>query len=320
MTNYKLHEDCKILSKRVYPENRNQDSNGWTYRETYSNQKSGFYSEIYSKGNKYTMVIRGTELKSGFNQGKKDVISDAEMSLQLLPRQMKDAEEAYLSAVRKYGKENVILTGHSLGGSEAQILGAKYGVETVTFAPYGTKNLSGMEINYTDNITNYGNAQDGIFVENIDNQIGKTMILNASGFENSTLKKEYKIHNPFAPHNIDNFGDLSKGIEYNKEVFENEKAPLFKMGIEYNDYNYDLDEVFDTKNRVLYQGELDLKDLEEGTPLYDLYMDNITDKNPIPTKKEVDKRTRIGELIYVEEYIRSDGTKVSRYYRAYPKK
>jgi len=320
MTNYKLHEDCKILSKRVYPENRKQSSNGWTYKETYSNPKSGFYSEIYSKDNKNIMVIRGTELKSGFNQGKKDVISDTEMGLQFLPSQMKDAEKAYTQIIRKYGKDNVILTGHSLGGSEAQILGAKYGVETVTFAAYGTKYLLGMEINYTDNITNYGNAQDSVYAMNIDGQIGKTIILNASGFENGTFKEEYKIHDPRTPHDIDNFGDLSKGIEYKKEIFEDENAPLFKMGIEYNDYNYDLDEIFNTKNRVLYRGEINPDDLEEGTPLFDLYVDNMIDKNPMPTKKEVDKRTRIGELIYVEEYTRSDGTKVSGYYRAYPRK
>ena len=38
-----------------------------------------------------------------------------------------------------------------------------------------------------------------------------------------------------------------------------------------------------------------------------------------PTKEELDKRTWIGELIYVEDYTRSDGTKVSGYYRAYPR-
>ena len=65
MTNYKLHEDCKILSKRVYPENRKQSSNGWTYKETYSNQKSGFYSEIYSKDNK-NMRISKAIVKDGF--------------------------------------------------------------------------------------------------------------------------------------------------------------------------------------------------------------------------------------------------------------
>ena len=142
MTNYKLHEDCKILSKRVYPENRKQSSNGWTYRNTYSNHRNGFYSEVYTKGDKAILVMRGTERQSGKKELLKDAGNDIQMGLEYLPFQMKDAEEAYLSAVRKYGKENVILTGHSLGGSEAQILGAKYGVETVTFAAYGTKYLS----------------------------------------------------------------------------------------------------------------------------------------------------------------------------------
>lgn len=317
MTNYKLHEDCKILSKRVYPENRKQDPNGWTYQETYSNFRNGFYSEIYTKGDKAILVIRGTELHSSGKGLLKDGYNDFQMGLQLLPSQMKSAEETYVKAIRKYGKNNVILTGHSLGGSEAQILGAKYGVETVTFAAYGTKSLSGIEINYTDNITNYGNAQDSIYVMNIDGQLGKTIILNATGFEKGSFKEEYKIKYPSTPHNIDNFGDLSKGVEYKKEIFEDENAPLFKLGAEYNNYNPD--EVFDIKNRVLYQGEINPKDLEEGTPLYDLYLDQLLDKNPMPAKKELDKRTRIGELIYVKEYTRSDGTKVSGYYRAYPK-
>ena len=317
MTNYKLHNDCKILSERVYPENRNQDSNGWTYKETYSNHRDGFYSEVYKKDNKVILVIRGTEIHSGGKEGTKDALSDFQMGLGYLPYQMNDAEKAYNQTVRKYGKENVILTGHSLGGSEAQILGAKYGAETITFEAYGVKNFNGVEVNYTDNITNYGNAQDGIFVKNIDNQIGKTMILNTDTKNGNNFDKGYKYHG-MEPHNIENLGDLSNGIEYDKDAFENDNAPLFKMGIEYNDYNPD--EVFDTKNRVLYQGEINPEDLEEGTLLYDLYMDNIVDKNPMPTKKEVDKRTRIGELIYIEEYTRSDGTKVSGYYRAYPKK
>ena len=40
----------------------------------------------------------------------------------------------------------------------------------------------------------------------------------------------------------------------------------------------------------------------------------------MPTKAEVDKRTRISELIYVEEYTRSDGTKVSGYIELIPDK
>ncbi len=35
--------------------------------------------------------------------------------------------------------------------------------------------------------------------------------------------------------------------------------------------------------------------------------------------KDMERRVRFGELIYVENYTRSDGTKVSGYYRKYPK-
>ena len=317
MTNYKLHEDCKILSKRVYSGNREQNLNGWTYKETLSNHKSGFYSEIYTKGDNAVLVIRGTESYSGKKELLKDGWNDFQMGLGNLPYQMKDAERAYIQTAQKYGKENVILTGHSLGGSEAQILGAKYGNETITFGSYGVKNFNGVEVNYSDNITNYGNAQDGIFVNNIDNQIGKTMILNPTVKSGGDFDKEYKYHG-LEPHNIDKLGDLSQGIEYKKEIFEDENTPLFKLGVEYN--NYIPEEVFDVKNRVFYRGEINLDDLEEGTPLYDRYIDNLVDKNPMPTKQELDKRTRIGELIYVEGYTRSDGTKVSGYYRAYPQK
>jgi len=316
MNKLNLHNACKKLCWQTYQEGKNKNADGWQYVNSYSHRRSGYYSEVYRKGEDVILVIKGTDLNS-INEFRKDGYSDIQMGLRMLPDQMPEAEKSYIRLVQAYGKDHVIVSGHSLGGSEAQIIGAKYGAETITFGAYGTKNIHGVEINNTENITNYGNAQDGIFVDNIDNQIGKTMILNTTKTKNESFTKGYSYHG-LAPHYIQNYGDLSQGVEYKKEVFEDENAPLFKLGIEYNDYNPD--EVFDTKNRVLYQGELDLKDLEEGTPLYDLYMDNITDKNPMPTKKEVDKRTRIGELIYVEEYTRSDGTKVSGYYRTYPRK
>ena len=311
MTDYKIHNDCKNLSKRVYANNKHLDTNGWELKKTIVNKNNGFYSEVYTKNDKAILVIRGTEITT------RDDFSAINMGLGYLPWQMKDAEKAYIQTVQKYGKENVILTGHSLGGSEAQILGAKYGVETVTFGAYGVKNFCGVEVNYTDNITNYGNAQDGIFVKNIDNQIGKTMILNTNVKNGDDFDKGYNYHG-FNPHYIQNLGDLSTAVEYKREIFEDENAPLFKMGIQYYDYNPE--EVFDTKNRVLYKGEINHKDLEEGTPLYNLFIENMIDRKPMPTKKELDKRTKIGELIYVEEYTRSDGTKVSGYYRAYPKR
>ena len=314
MTNYKLHNDCKILSGYVYKDNKPKVMDGWEYHRS-SQGTNGFYSEIYKKGNDIMIVFKGTD----FNRHViKDLDDDIYMDLlHRLPGQLKNARSVYNDYHRMYPDANIILTGNSLGGSIAQALGTETGSETITFSAYGVGNLYNVDVRYTDNIINYGNAQDGVYVKNIDNQLGKTIILNTHKSDDEVFKKGYALHG-IAPHFLENYGDLSQGVEYKKEIFEDEKAPLFKMGIEYNDYNPD--EVFDTKNRVLYRGEINPDNLEEGTPLFDLYVDNMIDKNPMPTKKEVDKRTRIGELIYVEEYTRSDGTKVSGYYRAYPKK
>ena len=76
-------------------------------------------------------------------------------------------------------------------------------------------------------------------------------LLNTVSKEGDTFKKGYKYHG-LNPHNLENFGDLSNCIEYKKEIFEDDRAPVFKIGAEYNDYNPD--EKIKKKNRVLYKG------------------------------------------------------------------
>lgn len=312
MTNYQLHEDCKRLSGAVYKDEKPKNINGWEYKKSIQDN-NGFYAEVYEKNGKVIFVIRGTDTNRGKIEAGKDMYNDTQMGLAHLPKQMKSAEKAYLDLIHKYGKENVVITGHSLGGSEGVILGAKYGSETITFGAYGVKNVIGLEQNYTENITNYGNAHDGIFVINIDSQIGKVIVLNSEG-DGNTLKKGYKLRKNADSHYIENYGDLSQGVEYNREEFGSTDTPLFKTGIEH--VNYD-DSIFDLNNRVLYGGEVDINNMDDD--LQDLFLDQMFDQEKFPTKEELDKRTCIGELIYVEDYTRSDGTKVSGYYRACPR-
>ena len=61
----------------------------------------------------------------------------------------------------------------------------------------------------------------------------------------------------------------------------------------------------------------DEKFIKEAEQIIKQYYEN---GDKLPKKSELDKRVRLGELIYVENYVHSDGTKVSGYYRAYPKK
>ena len=51
--------------------------------------------------------------------------------------------------------------------------------------------------------------------------------------------------------------------------------------------------------------------------LIDAYIKQYVSDKKMPTKEELDKRVYLGNLIYVEEYTRSDGTKVSGYYRRF---
>lgn len=233
------------------------------------------------------------------------------MGVKRLPYQATNAKEVYSKLVKEYGKENIIVTGHSLGGSISGILGTEYGVETVTFNAYGIKNLNGLQVNYTDNITNYGNASDRIYISNIDNQVGKVMILNASG-EGDNCYNSFSNNHGINCHKIENLAPLSEAKEYKKENFEKDKTPLFKVGIEHVNYR---DDIFDVNNRVMYTNEINPNTANKE--LVDAYIKQHSSNKNMPTKEELDKQVHLGNLIYVEEYTRSDGTKVSGYYRRF---
>lgn len=311
MAKLELHEDCKILSQIVYQKDKSNSINGWKYVDKYFNNKSGYYSELYKKNNKVILAIRGTELHSGKKELIKDFRNDINMGIEKLPYQVANAKEVYYKLIKKYGKENIIVTGHSLGGSISEILGTEYGVEAVTFNAYGIKKLNGLQINYTENITNYGNANDSIFASNIDNHIGKIMVLNGKG-DGNNFQKIIRKPDKFKDHPLNELAPLSEAKEYKKEKFKNDKTPLFKIGIEHVDYK---DNVFDIDNRVLYTNEIDLKKADKK--LIDAYIKQYVSDKKMPTKEELDKRVYLGNLIYVEEYTRSDGTKVSGYYRRF---
>ena len=73
MTNYKLHNDCKVLSGYVYKDNKPKVMNGWEYHQS-SQGTNGFYSEIYKKDNDIMIVFKGTDTE----RGKKELAKESE--------------------------------------------------------------------------------------------------------------------------------------------------------------------------------------------------------------------------------------------------
>ena len=72
-------------------------------------------------------------------------------------------------------------------------------------------------------------------------------------------------------------------------------------------------------DRIYSDGEFRNFDEKVKALRYDKYMDYvINNKWEIPSVENLDKRVQRGELIYVDNYTRSDGTKVNGYYRRKP--
>lgn len=86
----------------------------------------------------------------------------------------------------------------------------------------------------------------------------------------------------------------------------------------YNERSF-MDRILHPKNRVFHKGEnITMDDLENNPDTMNAYLDQALERNGLPTKEELDSKVASGGMIYVEDYERSDGTKVSGYYRSCP--
>ena len=135
--------------------------------------KTGFAAVALRHGDEIIIAFRGTD----------DIIdygNDSTMwLLRKLPDQAYNALMFYDAIKKKYPQTEILLTGHSLGGSLAQIVGAWRKVKACTFNPYGTRNIlqkTGINI-HDKNIVNYCNPYDPIAEINGKNQVGENYML-----------------------------------------------------------------------------------------------------------------------------------------------
>ncbi len=157
----------------------------WFVVDAFDNKQSGYQGALLKNvaTGKYELVSRGTEFE---REPIKDGVADLQMGLGQLPDQVSDAR-AFLKNSQDFiadkgGNPNtdLSLTGHSLGGSITQVLGAENPqLKATAFNPYGTGNL--IPEGSHPNITNHISSSDSVSSMPGSNMPGQTLRYESTG-------------------------------------------------------------------------------------------------------------------------------------------
>lgn len=184
----KPHPNCKCRINKVHYVDRKNDTDyheilrqaaiyayhgkdaeipeGYSLAESVSNPQTGFYADVLVGEDDVIIAIRGT------NDGG-DLNDDVAMTRSRIPEQTRDALDLYNRVKKEYPDKNITSTGHSLGGTLAEIVGALNGELAVGFNAYGVRDLFNENaVIQEDNIVNYVNIQDAVTMVNGENHIG----------------------------------------------------------------------------------------------------------------------------------------------------
>ena len=292
--------EMKMLSKAVYKGNEKSIPKDWIKVLEY-NKKSGFYGEAFYKNGKVVIAIRGTD--EILNDLVKEDIGH--LAIKKLPSQYVDAQDFYEEIKKDFPNKEIIFTGHSLGGSLAQLMGNKTGCETVTFNAYGVADILDDKIKTGSiNIRNYGNIEDIIFHSNLDNQLGEIYVTGLNQTKKHVTKENnYNQENErnLKHHFIESMGNLEDAVEYKPTKLEGKVS----LNVDYKDID---------PNRIFTREEIKDMSNEEY-----LRLENFINKQlktgRVMAKAQAEEKIKTGDVIWVDDYDRADVTHVRGYYR-----
>ena len=165
----KYHEILKQASIYAYRKDNSKPPAGYRVIESFNDKKTGLQAKVLFNGKDIIIAYRGTD-----NFLSRDILNDLVMVRGDIPEQATMALSLYDKYAGNKKHIPVTVTGHSLGGSLAEIVSGIRGGVAVTFNAYGVRDMfkSGIKLK-EDNIVNYVNEKDFVAMVNGQNHIGE---------------------------------------------------------------------------------------------------------------------------------------------------
>lgn len=183
--NKALSKNAALISRDVYNDEQ-KEINGYKPVSKLEDPETGLRVVAYQKKNDIIVAYCGTN-------DEKDFVSDAQMAMNEVPEQFEKANQFYLDTVEKNPNASVILTGHSLGGSLAQLVASKNrATSAITFNAFGIKSIMNNKDRkqqdvFQDNKNSFNYIIMGDPVSNSTQHVGVTTRLKKTALNNHSI-------------------------------------------------------------------------------------------------------------------------------------